>query len=217
MKTQIKTILLSTALSAISLYTSAQSVAPSSETIDKKEYAGLALSHGIPEKYLSDYWESYVGKFGKVKGKKGNYSIEKAAVSAVSPNPVQIVSHVSAVNKTNSKVFLSISSDGSFVTSSNDQAYRAAENLLKDFSDYAVAREQVRVADDVFSGAEKSHNKLQKELDDKAKEIEKTEKKLIELKGEVEKGKSELQTSLLDLQNKQKSLEAAKAKVPNLK
>jgi hypothetical protein len=217
MKSKITSVLTIAALTVISFYTSAQSVFPGKETIDKKEFAGLTLSQGIPDKYLSTYWEDYLAKFGKVKGKKGLYTIEKAAVTILSPNPVQITSHVASVNKVLSKVFIALKVDGNFVTNENDQIYRTAENILKDFSEYAAIREEVRVADEAFTNTEKAYQKLQRDMEDKTKEIEKSEKKLIELRAELEKSKTDSQTSLLDLQNRQKALEAAKIKVPNLK
>jgi len=217
MKLKIASVFSIAVLSTISFYTTAQSVFPGKETIDKKEYSGLTLSQGIQDKYLSTYWENYLAKFGKVKGKKGTYSLDKAAVTILSPNPVQITSQVASVNKTLSKVFIALNVDGSYVTNDSDQSYRTAETILKDFSEYAASREQVRLADEVFTGAEKTHQKLQRDMEDKTKEIEKTEKKLTELRAELEKGKTDSQTSLLDLQNKQKALEAAKVKVPGLK
>ena len=215
MKLRTASILFAIAVSIASA--SAQSVYPGKETIDKKEISGLTLSQSIPEKHLITYWESYLEKFGKVKGKKGVNTIDKASIPAVSPNPVQVTSQVGSVSKTASKVFLALNVDGTYITNDNDSGYRAVESVLKDFSNYAAVREEVRLADDVFSVAEKSHQKLQREIEDKTKEIEKTERKLTELRSEVEKGKADSQTSLLDLQNKQKALEAAKTKVPSLK
>jgi hypothetical protein len=200
-----------------SISVSAQSVFPGKETIDKKEFSGLTLSQGIQDKYLTTYWESYLGKYGKVKGKKGTYSIEKAVFANLSPNPVKITSQVAPVNKTLSKVFIALNADGNDVTSGNESAYKAAEELLKDFSSYAAASEEARLADEVFSTAEKNHQKLQKHIEDTAKDVDRTEKKLIELRAELEKGKTDSQTSLSDLQNKQRSLEASKSKIPSLK
>lgn len=202
---------------ASSFHAIAQSVSSGKETIDKIAYSGLILSQGIPDKYMSSYWEEYLAKFGKVRGKKGSYRIEKASVKSLSSNPVQIVSQVSAVNKSTSKVFAALGMDGAFITLDNDQAYRAAESILKDFADYAASRDRVRTADEDFTSSEKTYLKLQREIEEKSREIEKTEKKLTELRAEVQKGKADLQSSLPGLQSKQKVLEAAKSKVPNLK
>lgn len=190
----------------------AQTVFPGNKTIDKKEYQGLILSHSIPDKYLSGYWESYLDKYGKVKGKRGVYTIEQASVPSVSANPVQVTSQVSSEKK-QTQVFLALYVDGTYVANYNDQTYKAAESVLKEFSDYANKREDVRLADDAFTVAEKSHQKLQRNIEDNTKEIEKTEKKLIELRTEVEKGKVDSERSVLDLQNKQKALEAVKSKI----
>jgi len=212
--TYLITVLL---LSITSLYTYGQSVFPGKQTIDKKEYLGLALSNSIPEKYLNNYWEAYLNKFGKVKGKRGVYTIEKAAVPSVSPNPVQVTSQVNSEQKNQSKVFMALYVDGNYVGNYSDQTYKAAESILKDFSDYASLREESRLADEAFTVAEKSYQKQQKDIEDKTKEIEKSEKKLAELRAEVEKGKTDSVQSLLDLQNKQKALETIKAKIPAIK
>ena len=214
--TIIKTIFIA-AFGTLSFAGFSQSILPGKETIDKKEVLGLTLNQSIPDKHLSTYWEAYLDRFGKVKGKRGSYTIAKASVPTVSGGPVQLSSVVSSVNKTQSKVFLALYADDAYVTSSSDKGYQAAEALLKDFSDYAGLRENVRIADETFTAAEKGYQKLQKDNEDIAKEISKTEKKLNELRSDLEKGKAESQTSLLDLQNKQKALETAKSKVPGLK
>lgn len=203
--------------SAFSLHTYGQSVFPAKQTIDKKEFLGLALSNSVPEKYLSNYWETYLDKFGKVKGKRGVYTIEKAGMLSVSPNPVQLTSQVNSEQKNQSKVFMALYVDGSYVGNYSDQTYKAAESILKDFSGYASVREEARQADEAFTAAEKSYQKQQKDIEEKTKDIEKGEKKLAELRAEVEKGKTDSAQSLLDLQNKQKALETIKAKIPSLK
>lgn len=212
MKLQITSALFVMILSTISYSLHAQTVFPGKQTIDKKEYMGLIMSNSISEKYLSDYWESYLAKFGKVKGKRGVYTIASASIPSVSPNPVQVTSEVSSVKK-QAQVFMALYVDGTYVTNYSDQTYKAAESVLKDFSDYAGKREDVRVADDAFTVAEKGHQKIQSKMEDNAKEIDRTEKKLVELRSELEKGKIDSQNSIVDLQNKQKALEAVKSKL----
>lgn len=194
-------------------FTHAQTVFPGKQTIDKKEYLGLVLGNSIPEKYLSDYWEAYLDKFGKVKGKRGNYTIAKAAIPSISANPIQLTSQVFSEQKNQSKVFMALYVDGTYVANYNDQTYKSAESILKDFSDYASIREEVRIADESFTTSEKSYQKLQKDMEEKIKEIERMEKKLDELRAEVERGKVDSQNAIVDLQNKQKSLEALKTRI----
>jgi len=217
LKFRIVSILSVMIMTAVSYSGYAQTVFPGKQTIDKKEYLGLILSSNISEKYLSDYWESYLGKYGKVKGKRGLYTIEKAAIMSVSLNPTQLTSKVYSEQKNQSQVFMALYADGNYVGNASDQTYRAAETVLKDFSDFAAVREEVRVADEVFTTTEKNYQKLQRDIEDKTKEIEKTEKKLTELRAEVEKGKMDAANSLVDLQNKQRALESVKVKLSGIR
>ena len=211
MKSRIRSIL-AAALLLTTLSLKAQTVSPGKQTIDKLEYFGLNLNNNIAEKYLRKYWESYLDKFGKVKSKRGVYSIEKAAIPSVSNAPVQLTSQINS-GKDLSQVFMALYVNGQYVTNASDETYKNAETILKDFSDYAGVREETRVADEIFKTSEKSYQKQTKDNDNTAKEIEKTEKKLTEMRAELEKKKLEADNSLVDLQNKQRTLEAAKSRV----
>lgn len=211
MKLRIRSII-AVALLLTTISLSAQTISPGKQTIDKQEYFGLNLNQNIAEKYLSKYWESYLDRFGKVKSKRGIYSIEKASIPSISNAPVQLTSHINS-GKDLSQVFLALYVNGEYVTNASDETYKNAESILKDFSDYAGVREEARVADEIFTTSEKSYQKQIKDNDNTTKEIEKTEKKLIEMRAELEKKKLEADNSLIDLQNKQKTLEAARSRV----
>lgn len=191
----------------------AQSVFPGKQTIDKKEFFGLNLNSSVSEKNLTGYWEDYLSQYGKVKGKKGSYTIDKAFVPAISVLPVGITSQVTST-KGASQVFLAVSANGNFLTNPSDSAYKASENLLKDFSAYSALREEVRVADESYTESHKSHTKLVKDGERLAKDIEKAEKKLVEMKEELEKGKATIGTAVTDMQTRLQVLEASKAKLP---
>lgn len=211
MKLQIHSIITAVAF-FVTATLHAQTISPGKATIDKQEYLGLNLNQNISDKYLSKYWESYLEKFGKVKSKRSVYTIDKAAITYITSSPVAVTSQISS-GKDLSQVFLALNVNGQYITASTDEGYKSAEALLKDFADYAAVREDARVADEVFTTSTKSYQKLQKDNENTAKDIEKTEKKLTELKAELDKKKGEADNSLVDLQNKQKSLEAAKSKV----
>ncbi len=211
MKLRIRSII-AVALLLTTISLSAQTISPGKQTIDKQEYFGLNLNQNIAEKYLSKYWESYLDRFGKVKSKRGIYSIEKASIPSISNAPVQLTSHINS-GKDLSQVFLALYVNGEYVTNASDETYKNAESILKDFSEYAGVREEARVADEIFTTSEKSYQKQIKDNDNTTKEIEKTEKKLIEMRAEMEKKKLEADNSLIDLQNKQKTLEAARSRV----
>jgi hypothetical protein len=191
---------------------SAQSVSPGKQIIDKQEYFGLNLNQNISEKYLSKYWETYLDKFGKVKSKRGVITIEKASIPSVANTPIQLTSQINT-GKDLSQIFLALYVNGQYVTNASEESYKNAENILKDFSDFASVREEARVADEIFTTSEKSYQKQTKDNDNTAKEIEKTEKKLTEMRAELEKKKLEAGNSLIDLQNKQKALETAKGRI----
>ncbi len=200
--------------SVIARPTHGQTVFPGKQMIDKTEYPGIVLGTNISEKLLDEYWETYLGRFGKVKGKRGNYTISKASIPSVSAGPIQLTSQISSVQKNQSRIFLALLADGSYVADYNDRTYKSAESILKEFSDYAALREEVRIADEAFVSSEKAYQKLIREIDDKNKEIEKTEKKLADLRGAVATSRAESEKSLLDLQNKQKALETVKMRLP---
>jgi hypothetical protein len=211
MKSRIRSLVFAAAL-LLTISVNAQIISPGKATLDKQEYLGLNLNQNISEKYLSKYWESYLTQFGKVKSKHGIYTIEKAAITSISPGPVQLTSQITS-GKDLSQIFVALLANGQYITASTDEKYKNAEDLLKDFTEYAAVREEARVADEVFTTTEKNYQKLQKDNENAAKDIEKTEKKLAELKAELEKKKMEADNSLIDLQNKQKSLEIAKSKI----
>ena len=204
--------ILAVALLLTTISLKAQTISPGKQIIDKQEYFGLNLNQNISEKYLSKYWESYLDKFGKVKSKRGVYSIEKASIQSISNASVQLTSQINS-GKDLSQVFLALYVNGQYVTNASDDTYKNAEAILKDFSDYAGVREEARVADEIFVTSEKSYQKQTKDNENTAKEIEKTEKKLTEMRAGLEKKKLEADNSLVDLQNKQKTLEAAKSRV----
>jgi len=204
--------ILAVALLLTTISLKAQTISPGKQIIDKQEYFGLNLNQNISEKYLSKYWESYLDKFGKVKSKRGVYSIEKASIQSISNAPVKLTSQINS-GKDLSQVFLALYVNGQYVTNASDDTYKNAEAILKDFSDYAGVREEARVADEIFVTSEKSYQKQTKDNENTAREIEKTEKKLTEMRAGLEKKKLEADNSLVDLQNKQKTMEAAKSRV----
>jgi hypothetical protein len=211
MKISNKLILVLILLQSAASNLFAQTVYPGKQTIDKTEYLGIILSHKIAAKHLENYWQTYLGRFGKVKSKRTVYTIAKASLPVISSGPVEVTSEVSS-KKDQSQVFLALNVGGQYITDYNDSTYKNAEGILKSFSDYADRQEESRVANEAFVSAEKSYQKLLKDNDNTAKEIEKTEKKLVELRVELEKKKQEASNSLIDLQNKQKVLDTAKTK-----
>ena len=193
----------------------AQSVFPGKESLNKRDYFGLNLNSSIPERYLSEYWEEYLKAFGKTHSRRGVVSVDRASIPAISNQPIELLSQVSAA-KNMSHVFLAVKVDGRFVANFMDSTYRATEDFLKNFSAFAVANDEVRQAEEFYAEADKNHKNLERDNDRIIKDIERTQKRLEELLIEQETNKKDLAGSVIDLQNKQKDLEAAKARIPKM-
>ncbi len=197
------------------LATNAQGVFPGKENLNGKDYFGLNLNSGIPSRYLESYWEDYLKTYGKTHSRRGVISVDRANIPSISHDPVEMLSQVSTARNI-SHVFLAVKVGDRFVSNFTDSTYKATENFLKDFSVYAVARDEVRMAEEYYAEADKNHKNLERDNERIVKEIERTQKKLEELLREQETNKADLAGSVIDLENKQKELEAAKGRIPKM-
>lgn len=191
----------------------AQTVFPGKQTISKKEYFGLNLNTSIPDRYLGTYWEEYLNEIGKAKSRRGVYTVDKANLPGIADKDIEMTSQIST-SRNVTQLFLAVNINGKFVSNFTDDTYKATEQFLKDFSSYAVARDEVRIAEEYYADAEKNHDRLQRDNERIIKEIERTQKKLEELAKEQETNKTDLAGSVIDLENKQKALELAKSRIP---
>ena len=192
----------------------AQTVSPARQTINKTEMAGLNLATSIPEKYLKEYWTTYLSKYGKVRSKKGAQTLEKAYIPDISKNSLSLTSSVTS-SKNISTVFLALQDGGNFISSASDAGYMEAEQFLKQFLTYATAQEELRLVKEDFSKTQDEQKKLVREKDRLAKEIEKTEKELQKLRDELAKKDTELTNYNTILENKQKGVKEVESKNTN--
>lgn len=193
----------------------AQSVFPGKESINGKDYFGLNLNSSIPDRYLSAYWGEYLKTFGKTYIRRTVVSVDRANIPAIASEPVEVISQVSSA-KNISHVFVAVKVGDRFVSNFTDSTYKATEEFLKTFATYATARDEVRQAEEFYAVADKNHKTLERDNERITKDIERTQKRLEDLKKEQEINKSDLAGSVIDLQNKQKDLEAAKARIPKI-
>lgn len=199
----------------LSLSISAQGVFPGKESLNGKDYFGLNLNSSIPSRNLENYWEEYLKTYGKTRSRRGVVTVDRANVPSISNQPIEMLSKVSTARNI-SHVFLAVKVGERFVSNFTDSTYIATENFLKNFSTYAAARDEVRLAEEYYAEADKNHKTLERDNDRIVKEIERTQKKLEELSRDQETNKADLAGSVIDLENKQKGLEAAKARIPKL-
>jgi len=194
--------------------TQAQTVLPGKQDIDKSTFEGLYVTTKIEEKYLGQYWESYLKQYGKVSSSRGGvYRAPLANISSVSSSPINLSSQVSS-KKGLSQVFIYLDlGNGSYITQGT-KGYAEAESFLKKFAEDAILYDDARVAEEAMKESEKSFSKLTRKGESLKKDIEKTEKELANLKKDLEINQKDVATSQTDLETKKKVFEEAKAKVP---
>ena len=194
--------------------TQAQTVLPGKQDIDKSTFEGLYVTTKIEEKYLGQYWESYLKQYGKVSSSRGGvYRAPSASISSVSSSPINLSSQVSS-KKGLSQVFIYLDlGNGSYVTQGT-KGYAEAESFLKKFAEDAILYDDARVAEEAMKESEKSFSKLTRKGESLKKDIEKTEKELANLKKDLEINQKDVATSQTDLETKKKVFEDAKAKIP---
>ncbi len=194
--------------------TQAQTVLPGKQDIDKSTFEGLYVTTKIEEKYLGQYWESYLKQYGKVSSSRGGvYRAPSASISSVSSSPINLSSQVSS-KKGLSQVFIYLDlGNGSYITQGT-KGYAEAESFLKKFAEDAILYDDARVAEEAMKESEKSFSKLTRKGESLKKDIEKTEKELANLKKDLEINQKDVATSQTDLETKKKVFEEAKAKVP---
>lgn len=212
---RLKIYLLALVGGLLSFSSKAQGVFPGKESLNGTDYFGLNLNSSIPSRYLENYWEDYLKTYGKTHGRRGVVTVDQANVPTISSESIELMSQVSSARNI-SHVFLAVKVGGRFVSNFTDSTYKATENFLKDFSSYAVARDEVRLAEEYYDEADKNHKSLERDNERIVKDIERTQKKLQELMLDQETNKADLAGSVIDLANKQKDLEAAKGRIPKM-
>jgi hypothetical protein len=194
--------------------TSAQTVLPGKQDIEKASFEGLYVTTKIEDKYLEKYWEAYLKQYGKVNSSRGGvYRSSEANISSISSSPINLASRVSS-SKGMSQVFIYLDlGNGAYVTQGS-KGYAEAEAFLKKFAEDALLMDDARVAEEAMKESEKNFNKLIRKGETLKKDIEKTEKELAQLKKDLEINQKYVATSQTDLEAKKKTFDTAKAKVP---
>jgi hypothetical protein len=192
----------------------AQTALPGKQEIDKTQFEGLYITSKVEEKYLSNYWESFLKQYGKVSSSRGGvYRVAGANIQNVSTDVVNLASKVSS-SRGISQVFVYIDlGNGSYVTQGS-KGYAETEAMLKKFAEDAQLYDDSRVAEEALKDSEKATNKLIRNGEGLKKDIEKFTRKLEETKKELEANDKDLATSQTGLEAKKKAFDDAKAKLP---
>ena len=204
-------LFLSLFLSFSALLSTAQTVSPSRQAINKVEISGLNLTTSIPSKELKGYWESYIAKYGKVNNRRGVTTLDQAIIPAVATRPLKFESTITN-SKNISSLFLAVSDNGNYISTGSDAAYVGAENFLKEFLVYATAQEEVRLVKEDYKKSTSDQAKLVKDKEKLLKNIEKSEKDLDKLRQELLKKESDIESFNTILLDKKKGVQEVERK-----
>ncbi|GAB2567965.1 hypothetical protein [Spirosoma areae] len=215
-------------LLTLSTSTFAQTVYAGESTVDKAKLPGLYLTIQGDGKQIEKDWETQLQKYGRMTASRGTYRIPNADISAISSEPVNLVSTVKS-SRTSATIFAAFDlGSGNFVTPGGS-GYSAAEGLLKSFADNSLYGQEVKLAEGGFDEAQKNHQKmvrkgeqLQRSIEQNAKEkerllkrIDDNTKELEQLQKDIETNKTDQETALTELESRKKNVEAVKSKKSN--
>jgi hypothetical protein len=171
------------------------------DMVGKISRTGLKTSIGYSEKKVADAWKSYLNSFGKVSASKGIFEVEVAKITAISPQPIRIMSKVVEESNSNAYVFCSFDVGNVYITT-KDSRYDAAEKFLKDFvikmsrDDYS---QQVSAAEKTLNESQKNQEKLLEKDRDWAKQVQNSEQDIIDMEKKINDKKvkiAELKSSI---------------------
>ena len=127
----MNTILRSTVLAFLLMYSSstyAQTVYAGETTVDNATIAGLYLTLQGDGKQIEKDWETELQKYGRVSSSRGTYRVPNASISAISSEPITLISTVKS-SRTSATHFAGFArGNGNFVKA-GDSGYSAAESL----------------------------------------------------------------------------------------
>lgn len=224
----MKTLFTLAGLASLLLFTGparAQTVYAGESTIDKVKAQGLYLTLQGDGKQIEKDWEAQLKTYGRLTASRGQYRVPNADISAVSPEPINLMSTVKS-SRGSATIFAAFDlGSGNFVTPGSS-GYAGAEQLLKNFASSSLFSQEVRTAEGSFDEAQKNHQKvvrngerLQREIEQNAKDkerllkrIEENAKELEQLQKDIETNKTDQANALTELENRKKNVEAVKAK-----
>jgi hypothetical protein len=192
----------------------AQTALPGKQEIDKTQFEGLYITSKVEEKYLSNYWETFLKQYGKVSSSRGGvYKVAGASIANVSTDPVNLASKVSS-SRGISQVFVYLDLGNGVYVTQGSKGYAETEAMLKKFAEDALLLDNARMTEETMKDSEKAFNKLTRNGEGLKKDIEKFNRKLEETKKELEANDKNLATSQTTLEAAKKAFDDAKAKLP---
>lgn len=192
--------------------------------IDKSKKEGVFTFINTQEKYARASWKAYLSKFGKViEGKNGSYSSSDIKIPGVSEKPLIIASRVSEENK-KVKLFISIATGPDEYIQTGHAKLSETSTWIEDFIKIVDLEEAVRIEENKLaelvtaqSKNSKQAERLIRELDSNARQINNLEERLKEAKIEKEKILTNQVQNKIDQKTKEEEITAQKAAVESAK
>lgn len=215
-------------LLSLTTSTFAQTVYAGESTIDKAKLSGLYLTIQGDGKQIEKDWETQLQTYGRSTSSRGTYRVTNANIPAISSEPINLVSTVKS-SRTSATIFASFDlGNGTFITPGGT-GYAAAEDLFKSFANKTLYGQEVKTAESGFDDAQKNHQKmvrngerLQREIEQNAKEkerllkrIDDNAKELEQLNKDITTNKTDQEKALIELDSRKSNVEAVKLKKSN--
>lgn len=188
--------------------------------VDKSKKEGVYTFVNTQEKYARASWKAYLSKFGKVvEGKNGTYASSDIQIASISDKPLTVVSKVSEENK-KVKLFISIATGADEYIQTGHAKLSEASTWIEDFIKIVELEEGVRVEENKLAELiaaqaknSKQAERLIRELDSNARQINNLEERLKEAKIDKEKILTNQVQNKLDQKTKESEIAAQKLAV----
>ena len=188
--------------------------------VDKSKKEGVYTFVNTQEKYARTSWKAYLSKFGKVvEGKNGTYASSDIQIASISDKPLTVVSKVSEENK-KVKLFISIATGADEYIQTGHAKLSEASTWIEDFIKIVDLEEGVRVEENKLAELiaaqaknSKQAERLIRELDSNARQINNLEERLKEAKIDKEKILTNQLQNKLDQKTKEGEIAAQKLAV----
>jgi len=186
--------------------------------VGKMHHAGLAIHIDLDKKGVKDYWKKELKQMGKVDSESGVYLIESARFSAVSSQPVRLLSNVEATAK-GTRIWLSINNGNGYIKSGSS-GYGGAKDYLQNFAKKMYKKDIERQISDAEKALESSKKDQTKVIESGVvleKSLLENEEEKIQLQTGLEQNKNDQELAINTVLAMEEALELVKEKIEKVK
>lgn len=180
---------------------------------------GQQLVVQLDHKTVEKAWKEHLQGMGKVKTSRGVFTVEGAAISAVSEEPLQIISTVNS-DALGSYVWWSLDTGLTYVgKSTTPAAYAAAEDLLRGFAKKLYRDDvlrQINEAEEVLRATKAEQERVVKEANSIQASIEKNRQHKLELEAALQRNAEELKQLEQNVQHNARQQELSRQRVQEM-